>query len=142
MTQSDFEKMAALLQRLAPRARINELLKYPPANMQARELEEWLDALDGKANPALIAAITTLEHAATRNALAPVVNTGRRVRKPFKEANKDRANESVQNRERWQKAANELWARRPELSCRRVAQLIALETRENPGTIRKRIKKK
>ena len=75
--------------------------------------------------------------------ILPLARTGDKVNKPFQVANKRRSAASSAQKEAWQNRADEKWAH-PQ-HCRKTASEIArliAEPGENPGTIRRAIRKK
>lgn len=72
----------------------------------------------------------------------PFVNSGLKVRAPFRQANTQRRTDSDAQREDWQVRANAKWdqPQHADKSKLRIAELIARDG-ENPDTIRRKIKK-
>ena len=74
--------------------------------------------------------------------LLPLARTGKRVRDPFSEANRQRAEESSAQELDWQARANATWEQpqHKDKSANAIAKMIAKPT-ENPDTIRRKIRK-
>lgn len=72
----------------------------------------------------------------------PIVRTGEKVRRPFKEANEGRARTAIAKYAEWQNRACQKWAEplHRDKSAAEIARLIALPG-EKPDTIRRHIKK-
>jgi|SRR6516165_5722655 len=79
--------------------------------------------------------------AALIDAIAIAVAGGRtwsKVLAKLEASNEERVGKAAYRGRRWQAKASKIWAERPRLSARRVAELIA-EPGENPDTIRRAI---
>lgn len=138
----DINALVEVLKAAAPATRVERLRIHPELRERADELAEMLQKTGGNADHRLLGMIAQAECSALYLKAAPEAKTGHKVRKPFKDANAGRAAESKAWQTDLQARANAKWAEAQHAgkTISEIARLIA-KPGENPGTIRRKIKK-
>jgi hypothetical protein len=96
-----------------------------------------------KTKPAILETILMMNAIADSmiTVLEPDTYRGARLRESATQGGQALKFQRTLNHERWQQQATEIWKKAPDLSIRAVANQIAQQSKENPETIRRYIKK-